>query len=134
MASDPLTVLIDTNVFLWCITGQQAKLSAKALRLVEDMSVNLWLSSVSLWEIAIKIGKGKLELPQSPHFFRTQIDKFYMERVLPVEEAHVLADFGLPRYHRDPFDRMLIAQAQVEGIPFVTCDKQIQKYPIQILW
>ncbi len=129
-----MTVLIDTNVFLWCITGQQSKLSAKALRAVEDTSVNLWLSSVSLWEIAIKIGKGRLELPRSAHFFRTQIAEFYIERVLPVEEAHVFADFGLPHYHRDPFDRMLIAQAHVEGIPFVTCDRQIQKYPIQILW
>ena len=46
----------------------------------------------------------------------------------------ILADFGLPRHHRDPFDRMLVAQAQVEGLPFVTGDKQIQKYPIQILW
>ena len=129
-----MTVLIDTNIFLWCITGQQSKLSPKALRVVEDVNIKLWLSSVSLWEIAIKIGIGKLVLPQSANFFRAQIAKFYIERVLPVEETHVFAHFGLPRYHRDPFDRMLIAQAQVEGIPFVTCDKQIQKYPIEILW
>ena len=133
-ANDPLTVLIDTNVFLWCITGQQSKLSENAYRVVEDTRVKLWLSTVSLWEIAIKIGNGKLDLPRSADFFRTQITRFDIEKVLPIEEAHVLADFGLPRYHRDPFDRILIAQAQVEGIPFVTCDKQIQKYPIQILW
>jgi PIN domain nuclease of toxin-antitoxin system len=129
-----VTVLIDTNVFLWCITGQQAMLSTKALRAVEDRGVTLWLSSVSLWEIAIKVGSGKLDLPKSAAFLQAQIAKFDVGRVLPVEEAHVLADFGLPRYHRDPFDRMLIAQAQVEGLPFVTSDKQIHKYPIQILW
>ena len=129
-----MTVLIDTNVFLWCIMGLQSKLSAAAFRSVEDRNVNLWLSSVSLWEIALKVGTGKLDLPKSGDFLRQQIVRFDIQRVLAVEEAHVLADFGLPRYHRDPFDRMLIAQAQVEGLPFVTCDKQIQKYPVQILW
>jgi PIN domain nuclease of toxin-antitoxin system len=129
-----MTVLIDTNVFLWSITGQKSKLSETALRMIEDTRVSLWLSSVSLWEIALKVGKGKLDLPNNADFFRTQIAKFYIQRVLPVEEAHVLADFGLPRHHRDPFDRMLIAQAQVEGLPFVTSDEQIHKYPIQIIW
>jgi PIN domain nuclease of toxin-antitoxin system len=129
-----VTVLIDTNVFLWCIAGEQRKLSRTALRVVEDMNVDLWLSSISLWEIAIKVNAGKLDLPKDPDFYKAQIAKFCIGRVLPVEEAHVLADFGLPRYHRDPFDRMLIAQAQVEGLPFVTGDKQIQKYPIHILW
>lgn len=129
-----MTALIDTSVFLWCITGQQSKLSAKALRIVADMDVDLWLSSVSLWEIAIKVNAGKLELPKDANFFRTQMAKFHIEKVLPVDAAHALAHFGLPLHHRDPFDRMLIAQAQVEGLPFVTSDKQIQKYPIQILW
>lgn len=129
-----MTVLIDTNVFLWCINGQQSRLSNAALRIVEDTTVKLWISSVSLWEIAIKVGSGKLDLPKSADFFKTQMVKFDIEKVLPVEAAHVFADFGLPRYHRDPFDRMLIAQAMVEGLPFVTCDKQIQKYPVQILW
>jgi PIN domain nuclease of toxin-antitoxin system len=129
-----VTVLIDTNVFIWCIVGQQSRLSDKALRLVEDREVTLWLSSVSLWEIAIKVGIGKLNLPKSANYLKTQVAKFDIGRVLAVEEAHVLADFDLPLYHRDPFDRMLIAQAQVEGLPFVTSDKQIHKYPIQILW
>ena len=129
-----MTVLLDTSVFLWCIAGDQSKLSAAARRIVEDINVNLWLSSVSLWEIAAKVNSGKLGLPANGEFFRTQMAKFYIDRVLPVEAAHAFAEFTLPRYHRDPFDRMLIAQAQVEGLPFVTCDKEIQKYPIQILW
>jgi PIN domain nuclease of toxin-antitoxin system len=129
-----VTVLIDTNVFVWCIAGQQSRLSDKALRLVENREVTLWLSSVSLWEIAIKVGAGKLNLPKSANFLRTQIAKFDIGRVLPVGEEHALAGFELPDHHRDPFDRMLIAQAQVEGLPFVTNDKQIHKYPIQILW
>jgi PIN domain nuclease of toxin-antitoxin system len=129
-----MTVLIDTNVFLWSITGQKSKLSETALQIVEDTRVNLWLSSVSLWEIALKVGKGKLDLPNNAEFFRTQIARFYIEKVLPVEAAHVLAGFELPYHHKDPFDRMLIAQAQVEGLPFITSDKQIHKYPIQIIW
>jgi PIN domain nuclease of toxin-antitoxin system len=126
--------LIDTNIFVWCINGEQSKLSPAAFRIVEDMTIKLWLSSVSLWEIAIKVGAGKLDLPKSGDFLKDQIAKFAIEKVLPVEAAHVFAAFTLPRYHRDPFDRILIAQAQVEGLPFVTADKQIHKYPIQILW
>ncbi len=129
-----MIVLLDTNVFLWAITGQQSKISAKAFQVLEDPYNQRWLSTVSLWEIAIKVGAGKLDLPKRSGFFRTHMELLRIGRVLPVEEAHVFADFGLPRHHRDPFDRMLIAQAKVEGIPFVTCDKQIQKYPIQILW
>jgi PIN domain nuclease of toxin-antitoxin system len=129
-----VTVLLDTSVFLWCISGQRAKLSAAALRIVEDININLWLSSVSLWEIAVKVGVGKLDLPNNAEFYRTQMAEFYIEKVLPVEASHALADLALPRYHRDPFDRMLIAQALVEGLPLVTCDQEIRKYPIQILW
>lgn len=129
-----MTVLLDTSVFLWCITGQQSKLSAAALRIVEDIDISLWLSSVSLWEIAIKVNSGKLDLPKSGDFLRAQMAKFCIDRVLPLEAAHSFAEFTLPRHHRDPFDRMLIAQAQVEGLPFITCDEQIRKYPIQILW
>jgi PIN domain nuclease of toxin-antitoxin system len=129
-----MTVLLDTSVFLWCITGQQSKLSNKAFQTIEDPYNQRWLSAVSLWEITIKVGSGKLDLPKHGDFLKAQMEALRIGRVLAVEEAHVLADFGLPRYHRDPFDRMLIAQAQVEGLPFITCDKQIQKYPIQILW
>jgi PIN domain nuclease of toxin-antitoxin system len=129
-----MTVLLDTNVFLWCITGQQSKLSQKAFEAIEDPSNSRWLSAVSLWEIAIKVGAGKLALPKNADYLKTHMDLLRIGRVVPVEAAHALADFGLPRYHRDPFDRMLVAQALVEGVPFITCDKQIQKYPIQILW
>jgi PIN domain nuclease of toxin-antitoxin system len=129
-----MTVLLDTNVFLWSITGQQSKISRKAFQALEDPYNHRWLSAVSLWEIAIKVGIGKLDLPGGGESLRAHMALLRIGRILPVEEAHVLADFGLPRHHRDPFDRMLIAQALVEGLPFVTCDKQIHKYPIQILW
>jgi PIN domain nuclease of toxin-antitoxin system len=129
-----MTLLLDTSVFLWSIIGQQSKLSRKAFQALEDPYNHRWLSAVSLWEIAIKVGAGKLDFPKHGDFLKAHMDLLRIERVLPVEAAHVFADFGLPRYHRDPFDRMLIAQAQVEGLPFVTGDKQIHKYPIQILW
>jgi PIN domain nuclease of toxin-antitoxin system len=129
-----MTVLLDTNVFLWSITGQQSKLSKKAFQALEDPYNQRWLSAISLWEIAIKVGAGKLDLPKRGDFLKAHMELLRIGRVLSVEEAHVLADFELPRYHRDPFDRMLIAQAHAEAVPFITCDKQIQKYPIQILW
>jgi len=129
-----MTVLLDTNVFLWSITGQLSKLSKTAFQTLEDPYNNRCLSTVSLWEIAIKVGTGKLDLPGRADFLRAQMALLRIGRILPVEEAHVFADFELPRHHRDPFDRMLIAQALVEGLPFVTCDKQIRKYPIEILW
>jgi PIN domain nuclease of toxin-antitoxin system len=129
-----MTVLLDTNVFLWSITGEQSKISRKAFQILEDPYNSRWLSAVSLWEIAIKVGTGKLDLPGHGDYLKTHMALLRIGRVLAVEEAHVLADFGLPRHHRDPFDRMLIAQAQVERIPFVTCDTQIHKYPIQIIW
>jgi PIN domain nuclease of toxin-antitoxin system len=129
-----MTVLLDTNVFLWSIMGQQSKLSRKAFQTIEDPYNIRWLSAVSLWEIAIKVGTGKLDLPGHGDFLKAHMALLRIDKVLPVEEAHVLADFALPRHHRDPFDRVLIAQAQVEGLPFITNDRQIQKYPIQILW
>jgi PIN domain nuclease of toxin-antitoxin system len=129
-----MTVLLDTNVFLWAITGQQSRLSRKAFETLEDPDNNRWLSAISLWEIAIKVGIGKLDLPKRGDFFKSHMALLQIGRVVPVEEAHVLAHFSLPAHHRDPFDRMLIAQAQVEEVPFVTCDAQIRKYPIEILW
>ena len=129
-----MTVLLDTSVFLWCITGQQSKLSARALQVIEDPTTKLWLSVASLWEIVLKVRAGKLVLPQRADFFQAHMGQLGIERVLPVETAHVLADFGLPHYHRDPFDRLLIAQAQVEGVPFVTGDSQFQKYKIRVVW
>lgn len=129
-----MTVLLDTHVFLWSITGQHSKLSHKAFQTLEDPLNNRWLSAVSLWEIAIKVATGKLDLPGNADFLKFHMALLRIGRVLPLEESHALALFGLPPHHRDPFDRMLIAQAQVEGLPFITNDKQIQKYPIQILW
>jgi PIN domain nuclease of toxin-antitoxin system len=129
-----VTVLLDTNVFIWSITGQQSKLSRTAFQLIEDPYNHRWLSSASLWEIAIKVGSGKLALPKRADFLKTHMEQLRIDRVLPIEAEHALADFGLPRHHRDPFDRILIAQAFVEGIPFITSDKQILKYPIKILW
>lgn len=129
-----MTVLLDTSVFLWCIAGQQSKLSRRALRVVENPATKLWLSVASLWEIVLNARAGKVLLPARTDFFQAHIAQLGIDRVLPVEAPHVLADFSLPDHHRDPFDRVLIAQAQVEGAPFITGDAQIQKYPIRILW
>ncbi|HWX39636.1 MAG TPA: type II toxin-antitoxin system VapC family toxin, partial [Blastocatellia bacterium] len=72
--------------------------------------------------------------PKHASFFQTQIAKFDIERVLPMEAAHALADFGLPRYHRDPFDRMLIAQAREDGLILVSRDQALAAYDVETLW
>jgi PIN domain nuclease of toxin-antitoxin system len=91
-----MTVLLDTNVFIWCITGQQSKLSRKAFEAIEDPYNIRWLSAVSLWEIAIKVGAGKLDLPKNADYLKTHMDLLRIGRVVPVEAAHALADFGCP--------------------------------------
>ena len=101
-ANEPMTVLLDTNVFLWSITGQQSKISSKAFQVLEDPYNNRWLSSVSLWEIAIKVGTGKLNLPGHADFLKTHMALLRIGRVLAVEAVrNALADFSdYSRHHR----------------------------------
>jgi PIN domain nuclease of toxin-antitoxin system len=129
-----MNVLLDTSVFLWCIAGQQSKLSRKAARVVEDPATRLWLSVASLWEIVLMVRAGKLVLPQRADFFQAHMAQLGVARVLTIDATHVLADFLLPPHHRDPFDRLLIAQAQVERVPLVTGDARIREYAIQVVW
>jgi PIN domain nuclease of toxin-antitoxin system len=126
--------LLDTNVFLWCIAGKKSRLSARAARAVEDENTELLLSAVSLWEIAIKARAGKLELPQERQFFQEHMALLGIQAVLPMEASHVLELFRLPDYHRDPFDRVLVAQCMAEKLPLIASDAALGRYPIEILW
>jgi PIN domain nuclease of toxin-antitoxin system len=101
---------------------------------VADLSHAVSLSAVTSWEIAIKSAAGKLKLPESPTSYvpRRMADQGL--RPLPVSHPHALAVFTLPLHHRDPFDRLLIAQARLEDMILVTADRIIEKYPVEILW
>jgi PIN domain nuclease of toxin-antitoxin system len=124
--------LIDTHVFLWLETEPE-RLAHKARALLEDTANELYLSAVSGWEIAIKHALGKLPLPADPPIYvpaRLMRGGF---QSLDVTMSHALAVSGLPAFHDDPFDRLLIAQAQVEGLTLVTVDNRISQYPVRVL-
>jgi PIN domain nuclease of toxin-antitoxin system len=120
-------LLLDTHLLLWA-AGQPEKLSAAGLALIEAPENQLLFSAASLWEIAIKASLGREDFVVEPQLIRRGLlDNGYEE--LPVNSAHAVALTGLPAIHKDPFDRILVAQAQVEGIMLVTSDDAVSQYP-----
>lgn len=128
-----MTALIDTHVFLWAISEQHGKLSRKAHQIIEQSANRLLLSSASLWEISLKVQAGKLKLPIEKQFFMEEMAHLNVE-TMPILAAHVLDMFTLPKYHVDPFDRLLVSQSRIEQIPLITADPAIRKYPIETIW
>lgn len=125
-----MTLLLDTHVLLWA-AGQPDRLSAPARALLEDKMQTLMFSAASLWEIAIKHGLGRADFQVDPRLLRRGLrERDYVE--LPVTSAHAVAAGGLPPIHKDPFDRILIAQATVEGILLLTADPLLARYPAPI--
>jgi len=125
--------LLDTHVFLWWAM-QSSRLSPKAFALCQDATNILKLSVASVWEIQIKEQLGKLRLPAPlADIVETQRDRNRIE-LLSIELEHVLGLANLPTYHKDPFDRLLIAQAQVEGLVLISGDARLAEYPIEVVW
>jgi len=125
--------LIDTECWLWWHLAPE-RLGASALALLEERRSPLLLSAASSWEIAIKVALGKLELPATP-------DSFVPEQLaedgidpLAIEHAHALRVARLPPHHNDPFDRLLIAQAQLERCAFLSADPQLFDYDVDLVW
>jgi PIN domain nuclease of toxin-antitoxin system len=125
--------LLDAHAVLWW-GADEARLSPIARSVITDGSNDLFVSAASIWELAIKHHKGDLDLPD-------EIGAFVDERLrrnrwlsLPIEQRHVLRAASLPSIHRDPFDRMLIAQSQIEGLPIVTVDPVIGRYDVETIW
>jgi PIN domain nuclease of toxin-antitoxin system len=127
-----MKALLDTHTFLWAI-AEEGKLSRRAQQLYTG-STDLWLSVVSVWEILIKAQTGKLPLPEPAGPYLTK--KLAKDRieVLPITLNHVLRTESLPLHHRDPFDRLLIAQSIEEGWPIVTADPWFTHYPVEVIW
>jgi len=123
-------LLLDTHVLLWAASHPE-KLSRRARRLLSDPENILIFSAVSLWEIAIKQGIGRSDFQVDARLLRRGLlDNGYEE--LAMTSAHAVALDTLPPLHKDPFDRMLVAQARVEGITLMTADAQLAKYPVAV--
>jgi PIN domain nuclease of toxin-antitoxin system len=128
-----MKVLIDTGCWLWSLTEPE-RLNKRARDLLSDSRQELFLSAASSWEIAIKAALGKIELPESPEkYIPARMAAFYITG-LPVEHSHALRVFTLSTHHRDPFDRILIAQAQVEGMTILTADRVFAAYNVKTIW
>lgn len=124
-----MRVLLDTHALLWALAGSP-RLSRAARRVVEDEGNEILVSAVSAWEIEIKRALGRLTAPTD---LESALEDVSFAR-LPFGFAAVRQLGALPPLHHDPFDRMLVAQALEEGVPIVTRDREVARYPIQTIW
>lgn len=127
-----MRVLLDTQVWLWMLAAPE-RLSMRSRALVVSVETELVLSSASAWEIAIKHALGKLHLPEAPETYIPRLMARTGVTPLPIHHRHALHVASLPLYHRDPFDRLLVAQAQLEDLPILTADPGFRQYDVQTL-
>jgi PIN domain nuclease of toxin-antitoxin system len=127
-------VLIDTHVFLWWSSSRGVRISEPARELLSDGITEVSFSMASAWEIAIKVGGGRMELPDTVERYLPDRLRMHGFELMPIELPHVVRAGGLPRLHGDPFDRMLVAQAQIEGLPILTADPAIGRYDVETIW
>lgn len=124
--------LIDTHVFLWAVASPE-KLSTSARRAVQNAGSDVFLSAAAVWELTIKFSLGKVTLPTEPSIFvPSRLDHLGF-RALQITHDHALAVGALPNIHRNPFDRLMIAQAQAESLTFITADPHSLRYPVKTL-
>jgi PIN domain nuclease of toxin-antitoxin system len=128
-----MKLLLDTHTFLWWTTDDP-QISATALELIADSWNTLYWSAASSWEVSIKYELGRLPLPEAPEqFLPAELGRNRIES-LPIVDGHAFQAGRLPRHHRDPFDRMLVAQAQVEAFGLITNDANIRQYDVDVYW
>ncbi|HEX9839602.1 MAG TPA: type II toxin-antitoxin system VapC family toxin [Anaerolineales bacterium] len=125
--------LLDTHVFLWWNLGDP-RLSHNATAIISDGNNEIFLSAVSAWEIAIKIAKKRLTVPDEPVRFVPSRMQLHGFQPLPIQIHHATRIYELPIYHTDPFDRLLIAQSQIESMPLISVDADIRKYKVEVIW
>lgn len=122
-----MNLLLDTHILLWA-AGEPHKLPAKAVELLDTPANPLYFSAASIWEVVIKNGLSRPDFHVDPHLLRRGLlDNGYLE--LPISSQHTLAVCHLPDIHKDPFDRILVAQAESEGFLLLTSDEMVAKYP-----
>lgn len=128
-----MKAILDTHTFLWWNLNDP-HLSPTARNFIADGSNELFLSAASAWEIAIKAARGRLILPETPEHYLAQRMRLHHLQPLPIQLSHALHVYNLPALHQDPFDRLLVAQSQLEELPILTADPEISRYAINIIW
>lgn len=127
-----MNILLDTNIFLW-LSGVDGRPSNRALKIFRDSDTQIFISTVSAWEIAIKWSKGRLTLPGNPRDFMSSVLKASGMTMLPVTFDDAIAVADLPWHHRDPFDRLLVVQARNKGLTLLTSDTALEEYDIDVV-
>lgn len=127
-----MKLLLDSHIFLWAISDS-ARLSLRAREMVQDSDNEVLISIASAWEIAIKVGIGKfvMPVPLAP-YLQQQLVKHRIG-VLPIQLSHLAMLEKLPQHHRDPFDRLLVAQCLEEDAGLITVDARLRQYPVKII-
>ena len=128
-----MKLLLDTQCWLWWF-AQPSHLNRAAIEALSDETNELWLSAASVWEMGIKVALGKLPLPEPLDSYLPSRMAQLRVQSLDIRAAHALRAASLPLHHRDPFDRMLISQAQVERMTVATSDSQFKFYELPLLW
>jgi PIN domain nuclease of toxin-antitoxin system len=128
-----MNVLLDTHALIWFLNGNETELSVKARQLITDPANTSYVSTVSLWEMAIKIRLGSLSFEPGYDNLLGLLGQNGFE-LLPITFQHTRCLLTLPMHHRDPFDRLLIAQSMTENLIFITVDANIHQYNIEWVW
>ncbi len=128
-----MNYLLDTHSFIWFVEGHSA-LSSEARRLIEDSTNGIFVSIATIWEMAIKTSLGKLQLSQPFDLFVTNQLMLNDITILDITISHTLHVAALPLHHRDPFDRLIIAQSMTESFPIISTDRMLDSYEIVRIW
>jgi PIN domain nuclease of toxin-antitoxin system len=127
-----VNILIDTHIFLW-LFGQSNRISTNVLNLLRNQNNSVYFSAASSWEIAIKYGNGKLQLPDKPEIFIPDRVKKANFKLLDITHEHALAVASLPIIYKDPFDRLLITQANAENFSLLSADSIFDKNTVKLI-
>lgn len=125
--------LLDTSVWLWSV-GPIERINRRAREILADGKQEIYFSAASAWEVSIKMALGKLYLLEAPEIYVPKRLAAQAIQPLPILHHHALRVYSLPLHHEDPFDRLLIAQAQAENMAILTADRAIRKYDVNVVW
>ena len=128
-----MRLLLDTSVILWSVT-EEHRLSSRVLESMRSKTALLYMSAVTAWEIAIKYALNSLPLHMEPALFIPEVIRGLAMQTLDLTSSHAVDAGRLPQHHRDPFDRMLIAQANAEGMTLLTTDRVFEKYKVEYVY